>query len=88
MSKVYIKVEALFGMTTKREGIVTIDRASKTISVRERFGREEFILPLDEVADIISLKVLQAKALSEIQSCGTKRRRVRRVSRGLLTTGR
>lgn len=85
MSKVRIPVEAHFGRTTKKKGTVTIDRASRTISVRERFGREEFTLPLDEVADIVAYKVLQGKAL-ELQT--TRRRRVRKVSRGLLTTGR
>ena len=85
MSKVRIPVEARFGRTTKKRGTVTIDRASRTISVRERFGREEFTLPLDEVADFIAYKVLQGKAL---EHQATRRRRVRSVSRGLLTTRR
>ena len=85
MSKVYIEVEANFGRTTKRRGTVTIDRASRTITVRERFGREEYMLPLDVVADIIAFKVLQTRA---VENQTIKKRRVRKVSRGLLTTGR
>lgn len=84
MSKVHIEVEAHFGKTTKTKGSVTIDRASRTISVRPRFGRESFILTLDEVADMISMKVLQGMALIQ----APKKRRVRRVNRGFLSMGR
>lgn len=86
MSKVYIQVEALFGRTTKTRGTVTIDRTSRTISVKPRFGREAFTLPLDDVADMITYKILTAKATELRVNQGRRRRRT--VSRGLLTTGR
>jgi hypothetical protein len=87
VSKVRIKVEAHFGRTTKVPGTVTIDRASRTISVRPKFGREDFTLHLDDVADMVALKILQTKGL-EMRATQTKKRRRRLVSRGLLTTGR
>ena len=84
MSKVHIPVEANFGFTTKRKGMVIIDRASKTIQVKARYSKDEFILPLDEVVDMIMFKLLQSKALEDRQ---TKKRRARKVSRGLLSIG-
>lgn len=85
MSKVYIQVEALFGRTTKQKGTVTIDRASRTISVRQKHAREEFILPLDDIADYVVLKNLRAKATEKL---GERKKRARKVSRGLLSVGR
>ena len=86
MSKSHFTIEAHFGHTTKRKGFLTIDRASNTISVREARGRDTFVMPLDEVADIIALKMLAVKGNEERTT--RPRRRVVMARRGLLSIGR
>ncbi len=83
MSKAHFDIEAHFGRTTTKRGTLTIDRASNTVSVRPLHGRDAFMLPLNDVADMIAFKVLSGMAF-EVKP----RRMRRRVSRGLLTTGR
>ncbi len=84
MSKVYVEIEALLGRTTKQKGTVTIDRAARTITVRPKYGREDYTLPLEDIAEYIVFKLLSTKALEER---GNRKRRARKVSRGLLSIG-
>jgi hypothetical protein len=84
MSKVYIEIEANLGRAGKQQGTITIDRRSRTISVRPKHGREEFMLPLEDIAEHIALTVLRTKAME----AKPVRKRRRMVSRGLLTIGR
>jgi hypothetical protein len=85
MSKVYVDIEANLGRAGKQQGTVTIDRRSRTISVRPKHGREEFMLPLEDIAEYIAHTVLKTKAM---EAKPVRRPRRRMVSRGLLTTGR
>lgn len=79
MSKEHFDVEAKVGRAVPQRATVTIDRAARTITVRPFRSRDEFTLPLADVAEMVAFKVLQTRALEN-----RTRRRVRRVNRGLL----
>lgn len=80
MSKVYIEIEGMLGRSFPQKGTIIIDRAARTFTVRPFRSREEFILPLKDLAEYVVFKALQTKALET-----RVKRKVRRVSRGLLS---
>ena len=83
MSKVYIEIEGMLGRSFPQKGTIIIDRASRTITVKPFRSRDEFVLPLKDIAEYVAFKVLQTKALET-----RAKRRVRKVSRGLLRGSR
>jgi len=79
LSKVYIEIEGMIGRSFPERGTLTIDRASRTITLKPFRSRVEYTLPLKDIAEHIAFKVNQTKALES-----RTKRAVRRVNRGLL----
>jgi hypothetical protein len=64
MSKSKFKLEGKFDMA---DGVtVTIDRGSRTFSVRPCRRRREYVLPLREVAEMVFFRIAKAEAAEKM----------------------
>lgn len=71
MSKSKFKLDGQFDHA---DGVtVTIDRGSRTFSVRPSRRRREYVLPLREVAEMVFMRIVKAEANEKLAA--QKRRR-------------
>ena len=66
MAKSVYRIKGRLEMASvEQEGKVTIDRGNNTFSVRPLRGRRAYILPLNDVAEMVVQKIIQAEARQE-----------------------